>query len=295
MNEDEVIALLATCSNVGRWGRDDERGTLNYITPDVVIAAAKGVVDGRVVSLAHDLDTAPSPKNSPAPIRKMLPLTETGCLDTIEVSPHGFAVTHLDALGHVFFEGAAYNGRPTSNIVVGDRMTFASVYGLRDGFTTRGVLLDVARARGVPFLGPNDGVTVADLEEAERMGGVRVGRGDAVFVRIGLAVRETTQGTEDVSIRCGLTPECIPWLHEREVAAYSGDCVEQMPSGFDRMIVPLHQVGLVAMGLVMLDNTEVEELARTAAEVGRWSFMVVCAPLRIPGGTGSPVNPVAIF
>src|SRR5262249_14403330 len=127
------------------------------------------------------------------------------------------------------------------------------------------------------------------------MAGVRVGSGDAIFIRVGLGAREAVEGIEDPTVRCGVTPDCIPWIHERQVAVYSGDCVEQMPSGFDRMILPLHQVGMVSMGPVMLDNTAVEELAAAAAELGRWSFLMTCGPLRIPGGTGSPVNPLAIF
>jgi kynurenine formamidase len=204
-------------------------------------------------------------------------------------------VTHLDAIAHVFFEGAAYNGRRAADVVTADGMTYGSIAALGEGFMTRGILLDVARARGVPYLSPLDGVTVDDLERAEALTGDHVQRGDAVFVRIGLECREATEGPEDPSVRCGITPACISWLHEREIAVYSGDCVEQMPSGFDRLLLPLHQVGCVVMGLVMLDNTSVEGLAAVATSLGRSTFLVACAPLRIPGGTGSPVNPLAVF
>jgi kynurenine formamidase len=298
VNEDEVIALLRTCSNVDRWGADDERGTLNFVTPEVVVAAVRTVTAGRVLSLGHSLDTTASPKNPDPLVHRMhfaAYSDSIGALDSIDVTPHGFAVTHLDAIAHVFFEGAAYNGRRAAGVVSAKGMTFGSIAALGDGFLTRGVLLDIARARGLPYLSARDGVTVEDLERAESAGGFRVQRGDAVFVRVGLAAREAREGPEDPSVRCGVTPECIPWFHERQIAVYSGDCVEQMPSGFSRMVLPLHQVGCVAMGLVMLDNTAVEDLAAVASEMGRWTFLVSCAPLRIPGGTGSPVNPLAVF
>lgn len=298
MNEDEAIALLQSCSNVGRWGVDDERGTLNYVTPDVVVAAVGTVTAGRVLSLSHSLDTTASPKNTDPLVHRMHFVQyadSIGALDSIEVTPHGFGVTHLDAIAHVFFEGSAYNGRRAAGVTSATGMTYGSIAALSDGFVTRGVLLDVARARGLPYLSARDGVTPQDLERAESVGGFRVQRGDAVFVRVGLAAREALEGPEDTSLRSGLTPECIPWLHERQVAVYSGDCVEQIPSGFSRMVLPLHQVGCVAMGLVMLDNTAVEDLASVASELGRWTFLVSCAPLRIPGGTGSPVNPLAVF
>jgi kynurenine formamidase len=297
MTETEALALLTTCSNVGRWGPDDERGTLNYVTPDVVLAAVRTVTEGRIVSLGHALDPVASPKN-PEPFVHRMHTTDAdaiGALDTIGVTPHGFAVTHLDAIAHVFFEGWAYNGRKAADVVTPTGMTFGSIAAMGNGFMTRGILLDVARARGVPYLDPDDGVTVDDLERAEALDGATVRRGDAVFVRVGLEVREAREGPEDPSVRCGITPECIPWFHERQIAVYSGDCVEQMPSGFDRLLLPLHQVACVVMGLVMLDNTAVEGLAELAAAVGRSTFLVVCAPLRIPGGTGSPVNPLAIF
>lgn len=297
MSEEQVLALLKTCSNIGRWGPDDERGTLNYVTPDVVVGAVRTVTEGRVVSLGHILDPVASPKNAEPFVHRMhdLGLDTIGALDTITVTPHGFGVTHLDAIAHVYFEGAAYNGRRVADVLTASGMTYGSIAALGDGFVTRGFLLDVARARGVPYLAPDDGVTLDDLQRAEALAGDRVRRGDAVFVRVGLAAREAVEGPEDPTIRSGITPECIPWFHEREIAVYSGDCVDQMPSGYERMLLPLHQVACVVMGLVMLDNTAVEDLAATAAALGRWTFLMTCAPLRVPGGTGSPVNPLAIF
>jgi kynurenine formamidase len=219
----------------------------------------------------------------------------TGSSDAVEIAPHGYAVTHLDALGHAFFGGRAWNDRRVVDIASAHGLSFADIEPQRLGVFTRGVLFDVARTRGVPWLEAGEGVSVADLEHAESLAGVRVESGDAIIVRVGLSPREAAQGEEDPRHRAGLLPECLPWLHEREVALYGGDCIEQLPSGHAAVPAPLHQVGLVAMGLVMLDNPEVEDLAHAVAEEGRAEFLLTCAPLPIPGATGSPVNPLAVF
>jgi len=147
----------------------------------------------------------------------------------------------------------------------------------------------------VPWLTPDEGVSPGDLDRAEALAGERVGSGDAVIVRVGLAARERVEGTEDPSHRAGLLPECLPWLHEREVAVYGGDCIEKLPSPYPRVPAPFHMVALVAMGLVLLDNPAVEELADVVQEVGRSAFLLTCAPLALRGGTGSAVNPLAVF
>lgn len=298
MSEAAVLALFESCSNAGRWGANDELGTANYITTANRIAAARLVRSGHVVSLARNLSQTPSPSNQNPLVHRMLPSPSTdpvGCLDAFEVAPHSFAITHLDAVGHIFFEGKLYNGRLAAEVVSPNGLGSASILALKQGLVTRGVLLDVAGARNVPWLGPTEGVDPEDLEAAERLAGVRVGPGDAIFVRVGLGAREAVEGEEDPTQRAGLTPRCLPWLHERKVAVYSGDCVEQIPSPYGRVPLPLHQIGVVSMGLVMLDNPALEQLVAVAQELRRSEFMLVCAPLTVPGGTGSPVNPLAIF
>jgi kynurenine formamidase len=157
------------------------------------------------------------------------------------------------------------------------------------------VLLDVTAARGVPYLAPEDTVTAEDLAAAEKHAGVRVESGDAVFVHIGLERREADQGTEDPAARAGLDAGCLPWLHEREVAVYSGDCVERIPYPSQAVPLPLHQIGLVAMGLVLLDCPRLAELVAACEDTGRHEFLLTVAPLRLPGATGSPVNPLCVF
>jgi kynurenine formamidase len=298
LSEADVIGLFQRLSNKGRWGNDDEAGTLNLITPEKRIQAAGLVRSGTVLSLGQDLSTVASPLNPDPIVHRMLYLEHDdphGCIDSVEIVPHGFAVTHMDAIGHVYFHGESYNGRRAAEMVTIRGIESGSIHALRDGIVTRGVLLDVARARGVSWLEAGDGVTLDDLQRAEAMSGVTVSAGDAIFVRVGTAARIATQGDGDPSVRAGLTAACLPWIHEREIAVYSGDCIEQQPSPYPNVPLPLHMIGLAAMGLVFVDNPSIEDLGAHALETGRYEFLFTCAPLRIPGATGSAVNPLAVF
>lgn len=297
MTESEVLDLFESCSNKGKWGPDDELGTLNYITPAKVIEAGREVVSGRVVSIAHDLGTVASKKIPSPMVHRMLYVgpDPVGCADSIEIGAHSFAITHLDAKAHVWYQGRLYNGRSAKDEVQADGLHFGSVYASREGIVTRGVLLDVARARGVDWLSPDQGVWPDDLEAAESLAGVRVEPGDAVIVRVGLGAREAVEGPEDPTVRAGIVAECLPWFHERQIALYSGDCIEQIPQPYAGVSQPLHMIGFGAMGLNLLDIAAVEPLAAVCHELGRYHFMLTFAPLRIPGGTASPVNPLCIF
>jgi kynurenine formamidase len=297
MDDREIVALFERCSNRGRWGEDDELGTLNYITDEKRRQAGTLVRLGRSVSIGRDLSTQADRLNVD-PLRHRMLFDQdppVSALDSFELAPHGFAVTHLDAVSHVFWRGNSYNGRSARDVLHARGLLAGSVHAQREGIFTRGVLLDVAAARAVPYLQPTDTVTAADLDAAERLSGLRVESGDAVFVHVGLERREAEQGPEDPSVRAGLDAGCLPWLHEREVAVYSGDCVEKTPFHSDAVPLPLHQIGLVAMGLVLLDCPRLAGLVATCAELGRHDFLLTAAPLRIPGGTGSPVNPLCLF
>jgi kynurenine formamidase len=293
--EAEVLGYMETLSNWGRWGPDDELGTLNYITPQKRVAAAQGVRSGRTVSLAHDLNTQAQPNNPRPAIHLMLQGTRSIAMDFIGVAYHGLATSHIDAFSHVFWERQMYNGRPAREVTAQGAQR-NSVLAWRDGIVSRGVLLDVAAAKGREWLDATEAVHVEDLEEAERFGGVRVEEGDILIMRVGQWPRMQAQGWETPgSPRPGLAADCLPWLHTRRVAAYGGDCFDAVPSGYEKMPMPLHTVGLVAMGLPLLDNLSVEPLAAACREEGRYHFLLTVAPLRIPGGTGSPVNPIAVF
>jgi len=298
LSEVEALRLLCTCSNAGRWGPDDELGTLNLITQAKRIEAARLVTEGLVVSLGRDLSSERTATNTDPPVHRMhlaAVSNPLGFLDSVLLTTHGLDPTHLDALGHVNFEGRMYNDRQADDIVGPGGLSFASIYAMRDGIVTRGVLLDVARARGVPWLEPGDEVTPADFEQAEELAGVRVEPGDALFVRVGEFERANELGAGEPMPRAGLDAAAVAWLHERDVAVFSGDCSERLPSPYPGLPLPLHQIGLVAMGLVLLDNTDVAQISRIGVDSGRYTFMLACAPLRLPGATGSHTNPLAVY
>lgn len=294
--EAEVARLADELSNTGRWGPDDQLGTLNHITADKRVRAAALVKSGRTASVARDLDTTPSERN-PFPVRHVMRYNAHhawAATDEVTIAPHGLAVTHLDALGHVFCEDLVYNNRRAEEVVTKTGLTFGDIAAQGEGIITRGVLLDVAAARGVPWLSETDGVAVDDLEAAEEHGGITVESGDAIFVRVGRAAREASEPANNGK-RGGLMPDCLPWLHDRQVALYGGDCAEHNSAPYDNYFAYLHKVGLARMGLVLLDNPDVEPLAAACQAEGRHEFLFTAAPLRLPGGTGSPVNPICVF
>ena len=301
----ELDAMFESLKNWGRWGDDDERGALNHLTPERSAAAAALVRDGRSVSLARNLPTQASPENPSPAHHHMLASGDAldangipgyeAARDYVGSDVHGLAVTHVDALSHMFVRGQMYNGRPASE-VRSDGARSNTVMAMADGVVGRGVLLDIPRARGVDFLENGDFVTVADLEAAESALGVTVGPGDVLLVAWGRDARKRARkGAFDGF--SGLHHECLPWLHEREIAVLGGDGIsDPMPgAGVDLWPFPVHQVGMVAMGLHLIDNMALEAMASACAEAGRWEFLFTMAPLRIERGTGCPVNPVGVL
>jgi kynurenine formamidase len=162
------------------------------------------------------------------------------------------------------------------------------------------VLLDVPRYRGVKWLEPGDAVSRAELEEIERAEGVRLGEGDIFVFRTGHHRRRTELGAWDNGYdgegKAGLHVDTIPWMHERGIAAFlpDGDG-ETVPSTVDEMLYPIHPLQVTAMGMVVSDSLQLEDVARACEEEGRWEFLVMAAPLRVKGGTGSPFNPIAVL
>jgi kynurenine formamidase len=291
-----VPQLGAALSNAGRWGPNDERGTLNYITPDHTRDAAALIRSGRVLAASHAFTMAATERKPRAGYHRMLfRENRSSAVDAVMIEPHGYEITHIDALAHVGLDGTSYNGRSFEEIVTRDGLTFGSVLPLADGIATRGVLLDIPRSQDRPWLDRGEVVTVADLERAESWAGLTLGRGDALIVRVGLDPRERETGPLPNDLRTGLGTDCIEWLQERQVACFGGDCIERLPSGDPDYSHPLHSVGLARMGLVLIDHIAVEELGDVCVEEDRWSFFFAVAPLRIPKATGSPVNPLCIF
>lgn len=300
LSDSELLALMGRCNNWGRWGSEDELGTLNLITPEKKREAARLVKLGLTVSLSRPLSRERT-KETLAPIDyKMLapPHPEWhSSHDWVGIACHGHAFTHLDALSHGSFDGKIYNGRDLEAATNWrDGLRWSSITVQREGIFTRGVLLDVAGARGVEYLEPGDYVAAADLDAAEKLEGIRVGSGDALLVHIGLRRCEANHGEPlDVGLRAGLHAECLEWLHDRDVATFGADCCEREPYPSSTVPMPLHMIGQVSMGLTLLDWPEVDRLVGVCEERRTYEFLFTCAPLLIPGGTGSAVNPLAIF
>jgi kynurenine formamidase len=298
LSPEQVGEFHKTLSNWGRFGAEDQLGTLNLITREKRISAARLVRSGRTVSCARSLPTQPGPEN-PSPVQHHMigTASEGWGADYFAIASHGFATSHLDALCHVFHEGKLYNGYPATRVTAHGALSLA-VHELRDGVVSRGVLLDVAGARGGTYLEPGTPIFPDDLEAAERSAGVRVESGDILLVHTGRWRRRDARGPSSPQQDglAGLDASCLPWLYERGVSALGCDGVSDvMPSRVPGVMLPIHTVAIVAMGLHLIDNLELGGLAAACAEEGRWAFLLTIAPLILFRGTASPVNPIAMF
>jgi kynurenine formamidase len=303
MTEVEFRSLYQRLRDRLSWGPDDRRGALNNLTLASTVAAASEVRLGRAVSLAAPVEDRVTPDN-PDPARHLMkgpPAAEAGhgvafSMDRIDMNIHGNADSHIDALCHVIFDGELYNGVEAGTITEHGAAEL-SIGLAAEGVVGRGVLLDVPRSRGVPWLQPGDHVTVDDLLAAERDQSVRVGRGDILLVRVGHRRRRNERGAWDVSAaRAGLHPQVMPLLAERQVAVLGSDGNgDTAPSVADGVDFPVHVLAINALGLMMLDYLQFEDLVRACEEAERWSFLCVLAPIRLPTGTGSPINPIAVL
>ena len=304
MTEREFRELFQAVCNWDRWDDGGERGALNHLTGPRVAAAARLVQSGVTVTLSQPLRTearidVPQPAD-----HHMTMLTDvdigSGSLrfakDYVGVDYHNDGHTHIDAFCHVAYDGSFFGGKPVRPVAAGAAQPGA-IDILKDGLVGRGVLLDVPRARGVPWLEPGDHVFREDLEAAERDHGVRVGTGDILLVRTGHTLRQAEHEPWDTGkAKAGLHPTTASFLAEREVAALGSDGnSDTAPSTTEGVGFPIHVLAINAMGVHLLDYLQFEDLARHCETERRWEFLFMVAPLRVVGGTGSPVNPIAMF
>lgn len=289
--------MFQHCSNSGRWGDDDQLGTLNLIDAAARRRAAALVREGRAVSLGRPMPVTGSTVSAHPVVHRMLqPPDDTAAIDSVSLTPHDPQMTHIDALGHVFLNGRAYNGRRRNDVLRSGGLSSLSVASLRDGIFCRGVLLDVAAARGVAYLGAGEFVTVEDLEAAEQRAAVRVGPSDALVVHVGRAERVRAEQVPDrPAPRAGLHAAVLPWLRDRDIAIFLGDCTERLPPEPSAIPLPLHQIGIVAMGLCLIDGALTSQLVATCAQLRRHEFLFCCTVPELPGATGFPVNPMCVF
>ncbi|EGX56377.1 cyclase [Streptomyces zinciresistens K42] len=304
---DAFHEIAKRVNNWGRWGADDEIGTLNLITGEVVREAAACVRTGRRVPLALALredgvqtGMIPGRVN---PLHVMVQINQeifgpgtVACSDDA-VTMGLQAATHWDALSHVSHSGRLYNGRPAGSVTAHGGAGFGGIDKVGH-LVSRGVLLDVARARGTDRLDGGHAVTPEDLEAAEELAGTRVRAGDIVLVRTGqmrlcLAGDRHAYGhpSPGLSIR---TPE---WFHARDVAAVANDTLtfEIFPPETEDLWLPVHALDLVEMGMLQGQNWNLEELSTACGETGRYAFLLSATPEPFTGATGSPVAPVAVL
>ena len=298
VSAEEVQLWLDELSNWGRWGPDDELGTLNLITAEKRLDAASMVEDGTVVSLARDVNKDTAPDN-PQPIGHSVRFSGDRIgwgSDTYTISYHGYSYSHIDALPHTGVGGRLYNDYPTETVGENGAEKLG-VQVMQNGLFTRAVLIDIPRLRDVQFLEPGTAITVDELERWEREMGVEIEPGDVLLVRTGRWAKRAQDGPWAAGRQlAGLHASTAGWLKEKDISAIGSDGItDVLPSGVEGFTHPLHQLLLVGMGTPLFDNLDLEEVAEEAAARGRWSFLFSAAPMRIPGGLGSPINPLVIF
>ena len=309
MSEDEFNQMLDDISNWGRWGDEDQLGTLNTITPAKKIEASKLVMVGKSVSLALELNKRQDIVNQKPFEHEVFVFgadesfegmelgTTQAAGDVFKIDYHGFGHSHLDGINHFAVSGKMYNGFPFEpNVPNGFSKLGIENIG-KEGIFSRGVLIDFPKFFGKDYIEPGQAITVKDIEAWEAASGISVSSGDVLLVRTGRWVQVEREGLWNfVEEASGFHASVATWLKERDVAAIGCDGVSDvMPSGVENKLNPLHELVLVGLGMPIFDNLDLEDLSRISAEENRNTFLFVAAPMRVKGATGSPLNPIAIF
>ena len=293
-NLEEFDALFQEYNNWGRWGADDERGTMNLITEKKTREAAALVRRGVTVSLAHNPMPDEAVDNPDAAFNHTMGQSLRS--DTYEFTYHGYGVSHIDSLCHFLWNDRLYNDILPSESTP-DGCGKLGIQNLKTGIVTRGILLDIARLKDVPYLEPETPIYVEDIEAWEQEAGVTVSPGDVIFVRTGRWARRAELGPWQISnSSAGLHASVLPWIKDRGVAFVGSDAAtDVMPSMVEGIRQPVHTMLIAGFGTNIFDNMDLEALADRAAQENRWEFMITAGPIPVEGGTGSPLNPIAIF
>ena len=298
--KDEVLAYLKEDNNWGRWGDDDQKGAVNMVTDQKRAAAAGLVRTGKAVSLSREFPKLPA-GNNPTPAihymkRNLRGETGGSAVDYYGISYHGTATTHLDALCHVWDHNGMWNGADPMDVITFDGAEWGSIEQWQEGIITRGVLLDVPKHRGEPYVTQESPVHGWELEDIAQEQGVLMEPGDALVVYSGREKWNEAGNPlwgSDRDLRPGLHASCLRFIKESDCCVLVWDMMDHTPNGYD---VPWSVHGAIfAYGIGLLDNALLQPLAETCAREGRYEFMLTINPLRVVGGTGSPVNPVALF
>ena len=300
VTRETVDQWMTELSNWGRWGKDDELGAINLITSAKRKQAMGLVKEGVSFSLARNAEKEKAVDN-PAPfIHQMTrtginnPGTSSG--DSFSITHHGYAHTHMDSLCHFFYKGKMFNGFP-QELVTDQGAGKLSINNFKNGILTRGILMDMAQLKGVEYLEPGTPIYPEDLDAWEKKAGLKVKSGDVVFIRTGRWALRDAKGPWPVSGKsAGLYATCARWLKARDVAMLGSDAASDvLPSGVEGVAQPIHTLVLVAMGMPIFDNCDLELISREASKRKRWEFLLTAAPIAVPGATGSALNPIATF
>jgi len=293
-NAEEFDRLFHEVKNWGRWGADDQLGSVNLITAAKRKQALSLARTGQTVSLVHNPLTEKSEDNASPFEHTMNPGFTT---DRYSVSYHGYSHSHMDALCHILYKDQTYNGYARAVVNTDKGCTKLGIENLKQGFITRGVLIDIPRLKGVPYLEPGTAIYQEDVEAWEKMSGAKIASGDVILLRTGRWARREKVGPWPVGRNAaGFHASIIPFIKARGVAIVgSDDAAEVTPTMVTGVALPVHTLLITALGVHILDNQDLEALAETAAKLKRWEFMIAINPMPVTGGTGSPMNTLAIF
>ena len=300
--------LSKEISNWGRWGENDQLGTLNNISDISIIKARKLVIEGKTISLSRNMSKDSNPFNH-APIKHepfIFPkdafgadpdLAQEGAGDIFEIEYHGYSHTHLDAVNHFGRDGKMYNGYPFE---INSNNEFENL-GVdeigKSGIVGRGVLIDLPIFFGVDYVEAGTAITIEDIKKWEEKNNIKIGKGDILLLRTGRWEQLRQKGYWEITKKItGFHYSVASFLKERDVAVIGCDGVSDVyPSGIESKKDALHELVLVDLGMPIFDNMDLDELSAHLDELGRKTFMFVANPLKIKGATGAPINPVAIY
>ena len=293
-NAAEFDAMFQQIKNWGRWGLDDQLGSVNLITPAKRKQAVALARTGETVSLAHTLLTEKADDNSSPFEHTML---RGNNMDRYAIQYHGYAHSHIDALCHILYREQTYNGYARADVNTDKGCTKLGIQNLKAGIVTRGVLVDIPRLRNLPYLEPGTAIYAEDLEAWEKSSGVKIAPGDALLLRTGRWARREKLGPWNVGqSAAGLHASVAPWIKARGVSLLGSDAAEDVtPSMVEGVSLPIHTLMITGLGINLLDNQDLEALGETAARLHRWEFMLTINPMPVSGGTGFPLNALAIF
>ncbi len=297
----KYVALMTSLSNWNRWGPDDQMGAVNLITPAVRKRALALVKEGVSISLGLDAQLTKAVDNPQPIVRdvyhagKGQPVSRsrggyTG--DHVNIQYHNYAQTHMNALSHYLFDQKMYNGYSQDMVTVEDGALRNSILAFKDGITTRGVLFDIPRLKGKDWLEPGEAIMPADLDAWEKKTGIKARAGDMLIVRTGRWARRDKLGPWEINTGlAGLHLDCGQWIKDRDIAVLGNDGdVDSKPAGSG-----LQQLLIIAMGVPPIDEMGLELIGAECERRKRWEFLVTATPWRVPGGTGSFINPIAMF